>query len=65
MYDRLDRGRERSQPVERFGYISGMIETAENVAKRYGITREEADAFAMHAATRTHSRRAWGRGAIR
>jgi acetyl-CoA C-acetyltransferase len=45
-YDRLDRGRERSQPVERFGYISGMIETAENVAKRYGITREEADVFA-------------------
>jgi acetyl-CoA C-acetyltransferase len=24
-----------------------MIETAENVAKRYGITREESDAFAM------------------
>lgn len=45
-YDRLDRGRERSQPVERFGYISGMIETAENVAKLHGITREEADVFA-------------------
>ena len=29
LYDRLDRGRERSQPVERFGHISGMIETAE------------------------------------
>ena len=27
-YDRLDRGRERSQPEHRFGYISGMIETA-------------------------------------
>src|SRR6202000_1409894 len=25
MYDRLERGRERSQPVERFGHISGMI----------------------------------------
>ena len=45
-YDRLDRGRERSQPVHRFGYISGMIETAENLAKDYKITREEADAFA-------------------
>jgi acetyl-CoA C-acetyltransferase len=33
MYDRLERGRERSQPVERFGVISGMIETAENVAR--------------------------------
>ena len=29
---RLDRGRERSQPEWRFGRISGMIETAENVA---------------------------------
>ena len=47
LYDRLDRGRERSQPVERFGYISGMIETAENLAKDYGISREEADAFAL------------------
>ena len=45
-YDRLDRGRERSQPAHRFGYISGMIETAENLAKDYKITREEADAFA-------------------
>ncbi|MGW5514404.1 acetyl-CoA C-acetyltransferase [Nocardia africana] len=45
-YDRLDRGRERSQPVERFGHISGMIETAENLARRYSITRESADEFA-------------------
>ncbi|MBC3191803.1 acetyl-CoA C-acetyltransferase [Pseudonocardia sp. C8] len=46
LYDRLDRGRERSQPVHRFGRISGMIETAENLAERYGITREQADEFA-------------------
>jgi len=39
LYDRLERGRERSQPVERFGVISGMIETAENVARECGITR--------------------------
>ncbi|MGW5113093.1 acetyl-CoA C-acetyltransferase [Nocardia sp. NPDC004123] len=45
-YDRLDRGRERSQPVERFGHISGMIETAENLAQRYSITRDSADEFA-------------------
>ncbi len=45
-YDRLDRGRERSQPVHRFGCISGMIETAENLAKDYSIAREDADAFA-------------------
>ena len=45
LYDRMDRGRERSQPVERFGVISGMIETAENLAKDYDISREDADAF--------------------
>ncbi|MDY0108108.1 MAG: acetyl-CoA C-acetyltransferase [Giesbergeria sp.] len=59
-YDRLDRGRERSQPVERFGKISGMIETAENLARDYGITREEADAYAL----RSHQRAAaaWAAG---
>jgi acetyl-CoA C-acetyltransferase len=60
LYDRLDRGRERSQPVERFGFISGMIETAENLAQEYGISREEADAFAL----RSHQRAtaAWETG---
>ena len=59
-YDRLDRGRERSQPVERFGKISGMIETAENLARDYSITREEADAFAL----RSHQKAAaaWAAG---
>ncbi|NKQ54198.1 acetyl-CoA C-acetyltransferase [Amycolatopsis sp. K13G38] len=47
LYDRLDRGRERSQPEWRFGRISGMVETAENLAREYGITREEADEFAV------------------
>tara|TARA_R110000787_G_scaffold67128_2_gene150425 strand:- start:9347 stop:10543 length:1197 start_codon:yes stop_codon:yes gene_type:complete len=60
LYDRLDRGRERSQPEERFGYISGMIETAENLARDYQIGREEADAYAA----RSHQRAAaaWGEG---
>lgn len=62
MYDRLDRGRERSQPVERFGEISGMIETAENVAARYGVTREEADAFAAESHRKAAA--AWDRGAF-
>lgn len=53
-FDRLDRGRERSQPVERFGNISGMIETAENLARDYGISRDEADAYAA----RSHQRAA-------
>ncbi|HEY0201157.1 MAG TPA: acetyl-CoA C-acetyltransferase, partial [Burkholderiaceae bacterium] len=59
-FDRLDRGRERSQPVERFGKISGMIETAENLARDYGISRDEADAYAL----RSHQRAAaaWAAG---
>lgn len=59
-HDRLERGRERSQPESRFGRISGMIETAENLARDYGISREEADAFAL----RSHQRAAaaWASG---
>lgn len=60
LHDRLDRGRERSQPEHRFGKISGMIETAENLARQYNISREEADAFAA----RSHQRAAaaWAEG---
>ena len=47
LHDRLERGRERSQPIERFGPISGMIETAENLARQFGITREQADEYAV------------------
>lgn len=62
LYDRLDRGRERSQPEERFGRISGMIETAENLATQFGIDREESDAFSV----RSHQRAAaaWESGAF-
>jgi acetyl-CoA C-acetyltransferase len=59
-YDRLDRGRERSQPVHRFDYISGMIETAENLVKDYKITRQEADAFAAESHRRAAA--AWDEG---
>ena len=59
-FDRLERGRERSQPVERFGKISGMIETAENLARDYGITRDEADAYAVRSHQRTAA--AWAAG---
>lgn len=47
MYDRLARGRVMSQPIERFGVISGMIETADNLARDYQISREEADEYAV------------------
>ena len=60
LHDRLTRGRVMSQPIDRFGVISGMIETAENLARDYAITREQADAFAV----RSHQRaaEAWRRG---
>lgn len=60
LHDRLTRGRLMSQPIARFGVISGMIETAENCARDYGITREQCDAYAV----RSHQRAtaAWANG---
>lgn len=60
LYDRLDRGRERSQPEHRFGHISGMIETAENLARDFAISRDEADAFAAESHRRAAA--AWAEG---
>jgi len=62
LHDRLDRGRMRSQPESRFGVISGMIETAENLGAEYGITREQADEYA--AASQQRAAAAWERGAF-
>ena len=60
LHDRLTRGRVMSQPVERFGVISGMIETAENLASDFAISREACDAYAA----RSHQRAtaAWAAG---
>lgn len=63
LYDRLDRGRERSQPEQRFGRISGMIETAENLAREFAVTREEADEFAAESHRRAAA--AWEEGRFR
>ena len=54
LHDRLTRGRLMSQPIARFGRISGMIETAENCAKDWGVTRAQSDAYAV----RSHQRAA-------
>lgn len=60
LHDRLTRGRLMSQPIERFGVISGMIETAENLAKDYGISREACDAYAVR--SHRNATRAWEQG---
>jgi acetyl-CoA C-acetyltransferase len=58
--DRLDRAREtaggRSHPV-----AGGMIETAENLRREYGISREEQDEFALQSQQRAGAAQAGGR----
>ena len=60
MHDRLIRGRVMSQPISRFGVISGMIETAENLAKDYDISREACDEYALLSHQRAAA--AWAAG---
>jgi len=47
LHDRLTRARTTASPEERVGYISGMIETAENLAEQYDISREAQDEYAL------------------
>ncbi len=60
MHDRLARGRVMSQPISRFGVISGMIETADNLARDYNITREQSDEYAVMSHQR--ATKAWADG---
>ena len=60
LYDRITRARERASPEERFGFISGMIETAENLARKHNISREEQDEFALMSQQRAVA--AWDTG---
>lgn len=60
LHDRLTRGRVMSQPISRFGVISGMIETANNLAGDYGITREQCDEYAAMSHQRAAA--AWDAG---
>ena len=52
LHDRLARARETISPEDRFGFISGMVETAENLAKQYEISRQEQDEYSL----RSHQR---------
>ncbi|HPI52503.1 MAG TPA: thiolase family protein, partial [Smithellaceae bacterium] len=51
-YDRIQRGRVMSQPIWRYGELSSMMTWAEAAAKKEGISREEADRWAL----RSHKR---------
>jgi acetyl-CoA C-acetyltransferase len=60
LHDRLARGRVMSQPISRFGVISGMIETADNLARDYQISREACDEYA--AMSHQRAAKAWADG---
>lgn len=52
IFDRIQRARVMSQPVERFGELNSMMTWAETAAREEEIGREEADAWAL----RSHDR---------
>ena len=51
-FDRIQRARVMSQPVERYGELNSMMTWAEAAAKAEGITREAADLWSL----RSHQR---------
>ena len=46
-YDRIQRARPMSQPIERFGELNSMMSWAEIAAEKENITREEADEWSI------------------
>lgn len=52
LYDRIQRGRPKHQPISRFGELNAMMTWAEAAAREEGILREEADRWAL----RSHQR---------
>jgi len=51
-FDRIQRARVMSQPIERYGELNSMMTWAEAAAKAEGITRQSADEWAL----RSHQR---------
>jgi len=47
LYDRIQRARVMSQPIERFGELNSMMSWAETAAKNEHISRQEADEWAL------------------
>ena len=52
VFDRIQRARVMSQPVERYGELNSMMTWAEDAAKAEKVTREEADRWSL----RSHQR---------
>ncbi len=46
MFDRIQRGRVMSQPIERYGELNSMMTWADEAAKREDISRQDTDAWA-------------------
>ena len=46
-YDRIQRARVMSQPIDRFGELNSMMAWAETAAKKEKISRQEADEWAL------------------
>jgi acetyl-CoA C-acetyltransferase len=61
LHDRLQRARAMAQPESRCGAISGMIETAETLARDFGVTREDSDAYALASHQRAAAAQAAGK----
>jgi len=51
-FDRIQRARVMSQPIERFGELNSMMSWAEIAAKQENITREAADRWALRSQQR-------------
>lgn len=51
-FDRIQRARVMSQPIDRYGELNSMMTWAETAAKNEGVTRAEADAWSV----RSHER---------
>jgi len=60
LYDRLQRGRVMSQPIERYGTLVSMMSWAETAAKKENISREECDKWAYESHMKATS--AWDNG---
>ncbi|MGB9617388.1 MAG: beta-ketoacyl synthase N-terminal-like domain-containing protein, partial [Desulfomonilaceae bacterium] len=46
-YDRIQRARVMSQPIDRYGVLPSMMSWAESAAREHGITRGECDRWAL------------------